>query len=1160
MRASSALRGWRAGTGGSAAPFAVVAVVVMLGAGIAYVYMESYQLAMEEASSREPGTEGPDGVMADAVARVEDAVDAALGLALATGDTMPSGTLVSWLGTRANTQLSNWAVAAFPREERGCRVDIESPRLWCVPVHASVVAGNALGAQARQTLPVGVQAVAACRLTVTSQRGVVLAREVEARAERIAPQVLAAHLQNELEYALAEEGLVGALLADAVWANLVCDPHWTPQEREQRNVLLDAVRTVEWSLFGSLPADAVPGDIDLPGDGRLEVRGGGLGVRPGTGRVAVQLPSDANHTFVFPPTGETVSVRFVPRADSIDALGVDVSMSNYSAAEAPGHGDASAVRVTYGIALDHVVECYVDGRRVGAVGRGIEARASTMAWAWDRAVGADPFNDPQVEDWGAFESAMTAAGSVPVTVHVGAEGSAPSTISLALDGVYLGDFGPEEIALPNVQAGRHQLTLWSRGGASVAAACATEVRVLPGQQAVTVMARLEPLGLDADIVSFWYSLMASYHTGGGSRIPYLEHIAAMAGYPPAPDEVAADPLGNMERLLFWAEGLGVHLERLGEAWTPATGPISGDALGAMRDVHSIYTFLLKVFYKLPKAALKGVQKVICEVDGEKGAEVSAWLETTSGRFPLFTLKQRLEGLVVAFQGANPRTYLFLRTAPAFLAVAMSVLKVSTGTLELVRAVHEGDRRDLTLAALNISFDLAGMALSVVGLLRTVRLLKLTPAMSSTLTFVGAAIGVMTSFYSAYKDAGDVWGALGLLVGPDTFSSAMRSAAFAQGIAVLVAGIVASQACGLALAAAAAIATGVGAIVFLAVLAVWAAFHWDDIAQWFASWVSGTAKDEEVRAADEGITGMLGSTMRLRATLNAVDVEGELLQARLERGKGLALMEARSGLPDGAAVAGLGRADLRHLDSGAVQARRAKAVAEARYWVEALWRETDDFVDADGLAGDGRPSEGFRSDNGKALGAEHDFWTELRVVGADGSVRRIGQADGSLVAFLASLNSTNVEGVGLDLSIKGRVYGPALDDLAHELGEMSAELGRCVDRLSACSREAAHAAMQGSAPDYRRDLGVVEVRLGEGVRGARVKLMVDMDPGSVKTVVVDDGTAMALVGPGDVMSILLDVPVGHVCASEAVSGTAHRWCDPRFATDVLDHMVRLASDE
>jgi hypothetical protein len=1153
MRASSALRGLRADARGSAAPFAVVAVVVMLGAGIAYVYMESYQVAMEEASEREAATGVPDAVMADAVAWVEDAVDAALGLALDTGETMPSGTIVSWLGTRASTHLSNWAVSAFPWDERGCRVDIEEPRLWCVPVHATVVAGNALGQQVPQTLPVGVQAVAACTLTVASPGGIVLAREVTARAERVAPQVLAAHMQNELEYALSEDGLVGALVADAAWANMVCDPAWTAQAGEQECVLLDAVRTVEWSLFGSRPSDTVPTDITIPSDGGREVRGGDLGVRPGTGRVTVQLPSDANITFVFPPTGEVVRVRLVPGVASIDYLGVDCSMSNYSAAEAAGHGDASAVRVTYGISFEHTVDCLLEGGRASTVGRTIEARASTMTWTWDRAVGADPFRDPQVEDWGLFESAMTAAGSVPVAVTLNAGGTDGAAVSIALDGVYLGDYDARTITLPNVQAGRHQLSLWTRDGVSLAAACATEVMVPSGHVAI-VQAELSPTGADEGALGFWYSLMASYHTDTGSRIPYLEHIAAMVGYPPAPDEVATDPLGNMDRLIYWEEGLGVYLDRLTEAWTSSTGPISGDVLGAMKDVHSIYKLTHKVLYKLPKDALKGVQKVIYEIDGETGTEVSAWLETTAGKLPLFTAKQRLEGLVVAFQGTNPRTFLFIKTMPAFLAVASSVLKVRTDTLELVKAVHEGDLNGITLATLNLTFDLAGMALSVVGLMRSAGWLELTPAMSSTLTIVSAALTVVTSFYSAYKDAGDVWGALGLLARPDSFSDAMRTAAFAQGIAVLVATVIVSQISGIALAAAMAMATGVGAIVFLAVLAVWAAFHWDDIRSWFASWVSGTAKDEEVRAADEGITGMLGSTMRLRAGLNAVDVEGELLQARLERGKGLALMEARSMLPDAAAVDGLGRADLRQLDGGGVQARRAKAVAEARYWVEVLWREVDDFVDADGLAADGRPSEGFRNDNDKALGAEHDFWTELWVLRAGGGGERIAQADGRLAAFLASLNSTNVDGWELDLSIKGRVYGPALDDLTRELGAVASELGRCVDRLSACSREAAYAAMQGSAPDYRRDMSVVEVRLGESVRNATIKLMVDMDPGSVKTVAVEAGTAVATVRPGEVRSILFNVPGGYEVATEVVSGRARNWSDPMFATDVLDHKV------
>jgi hypothetical protein len=381
---------------------------------------------------------------------------------------------------------------------------------------------------------------------------------------------------------------------------------------------------------------------------------------------------------------------------------------------------------------------------------------------------------------------------------------------------------------------------------------------------------------------------------------------------------------------------------------------------------------------------------------------------------------------------------------------------------------------------------------------------------------------------------------------------MRSAGFASGIATLVAVAVMVEGMGTALASAALIATGVGAVVFLAVIAIWAVVHWREVRAWFAGWISGTVKQGEVSAADEGITSMLESTMRLRAQLNAVDVEGDLLRSRLDRGAALALMGTRSTMGDAALVSALGRSDIRRLDDACAQARRAKAVAEASYWVTALWREADDLIDSASLNESGRPSEGFDYDKDSWLSKTHHFWTETWVVHPNGLSQRLLQQDGTLEDFLRAVNASNIEGVTIDFSIKGSVYGPALGDYNDALTAIAREVGRCVADIGAASREAAFVALQGAASGYSRLLSVLEVVTGEGLDYSVVHLDVVGPPKWSMDLAFEDGTTTVLVSPGRVVSTLKQYHGDIGDHTLEVAGAVHMWWEPRFGRDVLDH--------
>ncbi len=1149
MRRSSFMPRVRADGGGSAAPFAVVAVVILLGAGIAYVQLQSYEVSRQAAWDREPYGDGAEEVLQRELARVHQALEAAVGQALTPDGPVPSDTVVSWVAARVELAMADWARTSYPHDDGPYTVTLEVPRLTVLPVHARVEAGNPLGQRTVQVLPVGVHAVASCSLEIAEQGGLALTRDVTATAARPAPQVLAAHQQNVLEYSLAEDGLVGVMLADALRANLASSSGWVASPGEVSNTLMDAVRAVEWSLMGSPDPSMPVGDLRLPGDGSLEVRGGGLTVYPDAGRAAVELPHSPEISFTFAPTGRTHTFRLVPRTTIIAGPVLELSQQDYAAAEAEGHSDATAVRVTYGVRLDHVVECELDGAAAAPVARTIESRASVTAWKWGRSIDADIYKSPQVEDWDAFGSAMSVAGSAVADVTLEVEGHGGVPVSVALDGVYLGEQSANTVRLRNVQVGVHELSVWTQQGAR-AAMCATEVRVGEGGSPLAVA--LDPDAVDADEFMLWFELMASAHRPDAGRIPYLERIAAMVGYPAPPREVALDPEANLDRLVFWEEGLDRYIEALGDAWTPASGPVSGDLLGALKDIHSIYKLTHKLLYSLPKDALRTGRIIVELHDGPRAGEMRAWLRTGEGDVPLLEAKPRPEGYWVRFGKENPRVLTTFKAATSLLGVFSSALGVYKGTVDFVSAVEGGDIEQIAVMGFDLYLDLAGLVMSVINFLKAMKLVAFDAFLKGAFTVIGAAMTVVSTFFSAYKEAGnDVVGAFRLLFNPATFSAAMRSAGFASGIATLVAVAVMVKS-GAALASAALVATGVGAIVFLAVIAIWAIVHWREVRAWFAGWISGTAKEKEVSAADEGITAMLESTMRLRAQLNAVDVEADLLRSRLDRGAALALMGARSTMGDAGLVAALGGSALKGLDDASAQARRAKAVAEAGYWVEALWREADDFIDSASLNGSGRPSEGFEFDKDAWLSKTHHFWTEIWIVHPNGVVQRVRQQDGTLAGLLRAVNTTNVEGVTIDFSIKGLVYGPALRDYNDALTAIAGEVGRCVEAIGAASREAAYIALQGSASEYNRVLSVIEVVTSEGLDHSGIRLDVSGPPTWSEDIAFGDGTATLLVPPGGVVSTLKQYHGDIGEHRTVVAGVAHSWWHPGFGRDVLDH--------
>jgi len=1162
--------------GAASAPFAVVAVVILLGAGISYAYLASYSSSKDAAEERPAWTASADRALQVESQRIADAVRQSLDGVLAPDGYLQSETIMSQIGSYARNDLQLWANNSFPHGDGTYECNIESVDLVTVPVYCMLVAGNPLGQQTSQMLPVGLRAVARCGIAISFDMRTIVHKEVVVSISQPCPQLLAAHFQNLLEYELAEDGLVPLLMADALSTRLSAEGVWAPEDSEMEVLLEGAILAVERALFRSAPSSPPLASETTVVGGSTVLRGGALLGRPETGEVWLEMAKDARFNFTFLQTGERLSFSLSPSIESKAMFEVTTTVTDYAPAEAGGHVGATAVRATYGIEISHAVDCSVNGHPAGSVGRTVRSRSSLMALAMDR-----PDRDyiagrhAQVEDWADFEAAMAPGRSCVRTLELRIAGAtSDSTSSVMLDGVCLGDFAGRSVTLRNVVAGDHDLTVIPAAAAGVAASCATRVSLGVEDASSQLTVRPGAATGDAADFAFWFSLMSAFHSSGDSRVPYLDFIARLVGYPLLDRAVASAPMDDLDGLVLWEEGLSRHLGLLEDVWSPVSGPVHGDFLTAAKDLLSIYQIAHKLLVKYPTDALR-VARIIVLMGTEEGRDVVRMFLESDGDTELLVEARAVDGgLQLGTTGDAALLLKSMKCGLTLVSVLTSAIAVAKDAVSIGQALADGRVADARLAGLNLSLDLARTVINVIGLLRDLGLLALGAVSKAALTLVTAAVSVISTFASAYSSAGrDFKGAMALLMNPETFNGALKTAGFVAGIGTLAASayLGAAALTGLVVTALSAvlIATGVGAVVYCIVIVAWTALHWQKIKEWGRAWASGTATDEAVGRAMGDVQDALGGTMGLRAQLNEIDVAGDLRTARLMRGTGLAMMEVRSLLADEGLVGAVNRTDLYHLDMGAAQARCAKAVAELRYWIEVLWREVDDFVDGDHASSDGELSEGFAHDKDfviDGLTYHHTFDADILVDYGDGWTERLSQADGSLVRFLRSLNVSNAEGLAVRLEVRAaddRIYGPAMEAWGDALSLILEEVGRSSEGLSAASRECAYASMIGTPSEYSRGLSVVEVRTGEGLDAVSC----EVDSGGIWSdgalvagrahVDVEDGARMLVVAPGHVESTMGGNGVELEELESRCSATAPRWCDPSFGRTVLDHKVVVA---
>jgi hypothetical protein len=1069
------------------------------------------------------------------------------------------------VGRLARDGFSEWARDNFPSIRGGLTVRLEDPSLTVTTLYGNVMTGNAMGQQRSQRLPVGVEAVAAARVEVTTEGSGMAARDAVLRVARTVPTVLAAHQQNVLEYALADEGLVPMLVADAVAAKLSKDPLWEPDSDALDALVERAIGVVQKCLF----------HVDtlapwLWSDGPRVVHGPDLLMLDGNGTVGVEAPTDETISLTDPRTGTSLDLRFVPSLDWSGSPAVAMNRSSLLSAEAAGPSGAVVARLDLAGSFRHDVAIWSGERLLGTVARDVVFRDHLIAWTEDPGLDSrdvDHMLLAQVEDWDDLRETMAVVSPPSRDIVVGIDSTLGLSNEIALDGVPLGLFGPGRSTIGNVPAGPHEL--WARpvGTGTYRGSQSMRIDVPAEGPAFEVM--VDPTaGFDSEAgFAFWFALMSTFHAEDAGPLPHLERIAAMAGYPPLPETLRVDPRDDLEALAFWVEGLDRHLEFVGGRWADkdAYDPLA--SLRLAEDVVSITELTLKMLLDLPEEIAKvgRVTVLLASVNGR--AEFSVGCQTPGGVTEL--IKGTADGVGCTLQVNTLRgTIVHLGgNVMSALAIVGGTLSLGFDVVELVEALQDGDVTSIAWASFDVGVDLATMVLHLVKFMDDLGLMALATVTKSIISFVGAAIAVVATFLDAYRDAdGDFWGAWSLLLHPGGFADALRSAGFFSSVASLVTTAIVTASLPMltgvtmatAFTTAVLAATGVGLIVFAAILAVWTVLNWDQVRGWF----SGAVKQEDVEDMRSELEDVLNSTMHLQARMNSLNVTEEVAGARSERGIGLSLMHLRSECGDERLVRALGRADLYHLDGGSAQGRRARATREVSHWVDVLWREVDDLIDDDRPNGNGEASEGFHDYKGTYGSKDLDFDADIQVSIDGGERITLVQAGGGIGSFLGSLDPVTVEDVRVSLSIEGDVHKGALEDWSKALGAIFVQLSKASQALSRASRESAFVASSGAEVSYTRARGLVEVRLPDALGTAQVEVGCqyggvvrggEVEAGPV-VIQVFNGTAMLTVTGWHVTSRVVDHPdnVSKDDFKPTAKCTAYHWGSLAFGSSVLDH--------
>jgi hypothetical protein len=399
---------------------------------------------------------------------------------------------------------------------------------------------------------------------------------------------------------------------------------------------------------------------------------------------------------------------------------------------------------------------------------------------------------------------------------------------------------------------------------------------------------------------------------------------------------------------------------------------------------------------------------------------------------------------------------------------------------------------------DLSLDIAQVCLKVASLV-TSKIAKgffsnVGEAAGKTIKVAGEFVNFVAGFLQLYQMENDVkerfsgdeaaWGSL--FSGLDettltyylTFASTLVSfAAFGATVGAALTGL-AAYAC------IASLLGPIGAILGLCILIVMIIFNSEAIACWFAGTATAETRNRSVNSVRATLQGSVGTI----AYLNDYRSDEMMLEARCTRGAASFLFGIAMFMKGGNQTAELASLSNYSYDMAWAKEHQAVSVKGLRYFLVVMWKQANDFKDADSASTD-EPGDLHQLPDKGSTGGDNDWHVDIKVTDPSRGWTTQKLPEKEITGYLLGLTMETATGVKVELPLfqsEGSVTSDGLNAWVDTIGRIGDMVKVWQTRLAVGQAMFAYVSgMSGSS--YRHDLGYLQLRLEDPYISANVRI-------------------------------------------------------------------------
>ncbi|MEW5759601.1 MAG: hypothetical protein AB1779_02410 [Candidatus Thermoplasmatota archaeon] len=278
-----------------------------------------------------------------------------------------------------------------------------------------------------------------------------------------------------------------------------------------------------------------------------------------------------------------------------------------------------------------------------------------------------------------------------------------------------------------------------------------------------------------------------------------------------------------------------------------------------------------------------------------------------------------------------------------------------------------------------------------------------------------------------------------------------------------------------LATLAAIAGPVGAIVAVAAIIITLILHWDEICAWW----SGEVPKDAIKDVESDLSDKLTMIMKMIGALNDANMDSYIFRAREYYGLGYTYYRLSLYATDQIFSSYFLSLSLYFSDKAESELYQGKYMHYLRFWLIAIFKQADDFVDNDNRydSDSGEESEGFDDDSDSPdpfddddRNYDGDIIVKNKKTGAETKIYNTGSS--RITDYLLSINSTLAENLSIKYSISGGVVENGLKNWGNYMGHMGDEISRWNNNFTLVRERSKYVSTYPNPLSYSREYGVI----------------------------------------------------------------------------------------